>query len=148
MLAGTAGSQKRARLLRRASAGSSPKALLAAAVAVTASISLDSKVLSFTCAGNPLQMYLWGILGAQVFDRRERFVRLRYIVIMRTRLSRLPCLSEASSCRFAAHPLYCKEGPTSEAEDLRRRAAAHPEAIEYKIRMTSKSPGLFSHPHN
>ena len=32
---GTAGSQKRARLLRRAAAGSSPKALLAAAVAVS-----------------------------------------------------------------------------------------------------------------
>ena len=32
-LGGTAGSQKRARLLRRAAAGSSPKALLAAAVA-------------------------------------------------------------------------------------------------------------------
>ena len=37
---GTAGSKNRARLLRRASAGSSPKALLAAAVAVTASVSL------------------------------------------------------------------------------------------------------------
>ena len=32
-MGGTAGSQKRARLLRRAAAGSSPKALLAAAVA-------------------------------------------------------------------------------------------------------------------
>ena len=92
-------------------------------------------------------MYLWGILGAQVFDRRERFVRLRYIVIMRTRL---PRLAEASCCRFAAHPLYCKEGPASEAQwvgwseakGLGRRAAAHPEAIEYKKRMTSKSPGL------
>ena len=36
---GTAGSQKRARLLRRAAAGSSLKALLAAAVAVAATIS-------------------------------------------------------------------------------------------------------------
>ena len=35
-MVGTAGSQKRARLLRRAAAGSSPKALLAAAVAVAA----------------------------------------------------------------------------------------------------------------
>ena len=29
------------------------------------------EVLSFTCAGDPLQKYLWGILGAQVIDRKE-----------------------------------------------------------------------------
>ena len=61
---GTAGSHYAARLLRRASAGSSPKALLAAAVAATNP--LFESVLSITCAVNPSQKYLWGTLGAQV----------------------------------------------------------------------------------
>ena len=55
---GTAGSQKRARLLRRAAAGSSLKALLAAAVAVAAPKSDFDEVLSNTCAGDPCQKYL------------------------------------------------------------------------------------------
>ena len=29
------------------------------------------EVLSFTCAGDPRQRYLWGILGAQVIDTKE-----------------------------------------------------------------------------
>ena len=31
-------------------------------------------VLSFTCAVYPCQKYLWGILGAQVNDRRRRYL--------------------------------------------------------------------------
>ena len=31
-----------------------------------------ARVLSFTCAGDPCQKYLWGTLGAQVIDRKER----------------------------------------------------------------------------
>ena len=58
VMGGTAGSQKRARLLRRAAAGSSLKALLAAAVAVAALKSDFDEVLSNTCALNPSQKYL------------------------------------------------------------------------------------------
>ena len=47
------------------------RALLAAAVAVAAPISDFDEVLSITCAGDPLQRYLWGILGAQVNDRKQ-----------------------------------------------------------------------------
>ena len=50
-MVGTAGSQKRARLLRRAAEGSSPKALVAAAVAVTASYFSMLLFLSLTRAG-------------------------------------------------------------------------------------------------
>ena len=56
VMADTAGSQKQARLLRRAAAGSSLKALLAAAVAALKS-DFD-EVLSITCAGDPCQKYL------------------------------------------------------------------------------------------
>ena len=33
------------------------------------------EVLSFSCAGDPRQRYLWGILGAQVIDRRGGHLR-------------------------------------------------------------------------
>ena len=36
------------------------------------------RVLSFTCAGNPSQKYLWGILGAQVIDTKGKFSSLRW----------------------------------------------------------------------
>ena len=30
-----------------------------------------ARVLSFTCAGDPSQKYLWGTLGAQVIDMKQ-----------------------------------------------------------------------------
>ena len=30
----------------------------------------SSMIVSFTCAGDPCQKYLWGTLGAQVIDRK------------------------------------------------------------------------------
>ena len=32
------------------------------------------EVLSFTCAGDPRQKYLWGTLGAQVIDTRQGYL--------------------------------------------------------------------------
>ena len=55
---GTAGSHYAARLLRRAAAGSSLKALLAAAVAISASNYKFEKVLSFTHVGKQSQKHL------------------------------------------------------------------------------------------
>ena len=48
------------------------RALLAAAVAIAAPISDFDEVLPFTCAADPFQKYLWGTLGAQVNDRKQR----------------------------------------------------------------------------
>ena len=30
--------------------------------------------MSITCAGNPCQKYLWGIVGARVIDTKERYL--------------------------------------------------------------------------
>ena len=60
-----------ARLGALVSAGRSPTALLAAAVAFAAPRSDFDEVLSITCAGYPCQKYLWGTLGAQVIDTKQ-----------------------------------------------------------------------------